>query len=162
MVHEVAHQWFYAALGNDQYREAWLDESFAAFSELVCLEDTGAPAEQAEACRTGWERGQENLQFQYIDLSYDANEGVPGLGDYGGGGQYILAVYDRGPLFLYRLREVMGEEAFFAFLQSWYGGHRFETVTTRVFLADLYDRCGDDAAVAALVGEYFSTPYPPA
>ena len=40
-------------LGNDQYREAWLDESFAAFSELVCLEDTGAPAEQVEACRTG-------------------------------------------------------------------------------------------------------------
>lgn len=160
VVHEVAHQWFYAALGNDQYREAWLDESFAAFSELVCLEDTGAPAEQVEACRTGWESGQETLQFQYIDLSYDAYEGVPGLGDYGGGGQYIHAVYDRGPLFLYQLREAMGEEAFFSFVQRWYTEHMFDTVTTQAFLEALYESCGDDPEVAELVARMFSTPYP--
>ena len=30
--HEVAHQWFYAQLGNDQMREPWLDEGFADFT----------------------------------------------------------------------------------------------------------------------------------
>ena len=33
LVHEVAHQWFYALAGNDQYRDPWLDESFATYGE---------------------------------------------------------------------------------------------------------------------------------
>jgi hypothetical protein len=32
VAHELAHQWFYAIVGDDQYREPWLDESFAEFS----------------------------------------------------------------------------------------------------------------------------------
>jgi Peptidase family M1 domain len=30
--HEVAHQWWYGLVGNNQYREPWLDESFAQYS----------------------------------------------------------------------------------------------------------------------------------
>jgi aminopeptidase N len=33
LVHEVAHQWFYGLAGNDQYRDPWLDESFATYGE---------------------------------------------------------------------------------------------------------------------------------
>ena len=28
--HEIAHQWFYAAIGNDSYKEPWLDEGFVS------------------------------------------------------------------------------------------------------------------------------------
>jgi aminopeptidase N len=30
--HEIAHQWWYGLVGNDQYRDPWLDESFASYS----------------------------------------------------------------------------------------------------------------------------------
>ena len=30
--HEVAHQWWYGLVGNDQYSEPWLDESFASYA----------------------------------------------------------------------------------------------------------------------------------
>jgi hypothetical protein len=33
LVHEVAHQWFYGLAGNDQYRDPWLDESFATYGQ---------------------------------------------------------------------------------------------------------------------------------
>jgi hypothetical protein len=33
LVHEVAHQWFYATVGNDQYRHPWLDEGLATYAE---------------------------------------------------------------------------------------------------------------------------------
>ena len=33
MAHELAHQWFYGVVGNDQYAEPWLDESFAASTD---------------------------------------------------------------------------------------------------------------------------------
>lgn len=31
--HEVAHQWFFGIVGNDEYEEPWLDEGMAEFSE---------------------------------------------------------------------------------------------------------------------------------
>ena len=35
IVHEVAHQWFYALVGNDQGRDPWLDEGLASYAEFV-------------------------------------------------------------------------------------------------------------------------------
>jgi len=32
ITHEVAHQWWYGLVGNNQYREPWLDESFAQYT----------------------------------------------------------------------------------------------------------------------------------
>jgi aminopeptidase N len=32
-VHELAHQWFYAMVGNSQARDPWLDEAFATWAE---------------------------------------------------------------------------------------------------------------------------------
>ncbi|MFN2521852.1 MAG: hypothetical protein ABR614_00855 [Mycobacteriales bacterium] len=33
--HEVAHEWFYGLVGNDQARDPWLDESFATYAEAL-------------------------------------------------------------------------------------------------------------------------------
>jgi aminopeptidase N len=35
IVHEVAHQWFYSLIGNDQGRDPWLDEALASYVEYV-------------------------------------------------------------------------------------------------------------------------------
>jgi Peptidase family M1 domain len=37
--HELAHQWWYSIVGNNEYREPWLDESFASYSELLLARD---------------------------------------------------------------------------------------------------------------------------
>ena len=41
-VHETAHQWWYAAVGSDQTRAAWMDEGLAEYSSLLYFES--APA----------------------------------------------------------------------------------------------------------------------
>ncbi|MFN2626078.1 MAG: M1 family aminopeptidase [Mycobacteriales bacterium] len=33
--HEIAHQWFYGLVGNDQARDPWLDEAFATYAEAL-------------------------------------------------------------------------------------------------------------------------------
>ena len=33
--HEVAHEWFYGLVGNDQGRDPWLDEAFATYAEAL-------------------------------------------------------------------------------------------------------------------------------
>lgn len=39
VAHEIAHQWFYGMLGNNEMDDAWMDEGFAAFSEVRYLEE---------------------------------------------------------------------------------------------------------------------------
>ena len=33
--HELAHQWWFGIVGDDQYRSPWLDESFATWAETL-------------------------------------------------------------------------------------------------------------------------------
>ena len=40
-VHETAHQWFYAMLGDSQARHPWLDEAFATYAEQLVNSDPG-------------------------------------------------------------------------------------------------------------------------
>ncbi|MFJ6569218.1 M1 family metallopeptidase [Streptomyces sp. NPDC091292] len=55
VVHEVAHQWWYGIVGNDQYDAPWLDESFAQYANArfygwdmsECWADTYWPSEQS-------------------------------------------------------------------------------------------------------------------
>ncbi len=42
-VHETAHQWFYAMVGDSQAQHAWLDEAFASFAEQLVDADPPAP-----------------------------------------------------------------------------------------------------------------------
>jgi hypothetical protein len=34
VAHEIAHQWWYGLVGDDQFREPWLDEAFATYFEM--------------------------------------------------------------------------------------------------------------------------------
>ena len=35
IIHEIAHQWWYGIVGNDQYNYGWLDEGLAEFSTAL-------------------------------------------------------------------------------------------------------------------------------
>lgn len=55
--HEVAHQWFYALVGNDQGRDPWLDEGLATWGEARFLDSlaelSARPMPADAAGRTG-------------------------------------------------------------------------------------------------------------
>ena len=36
--HELAHQWWYGIVGNDQYEDSWIDEGFAQWSQFLPFE----------------------------------------------------------------------------------------------------------------------------
>ncbi|MFT4036010.1 MAG: M1 family aminopeptidase [Patulibacter sp.] len=41
--HETGHQWFYGLVGDDQYREPWIDEGFTTFLETYWSSATAQP-----------------------------------------------------------------------------------------------------------------------
>jgi hypothetical protein len=89
VVHELAHQWFYSLVGNDQARDPWLDESLASYAEFVQVEslqrhagDHIAPAVRGHAGdpMTFWEHHESDY---YPGLYVQGAEAVASLGSVG-------------------------------------------------------------------------------
>ena len=123
--HEVAHQWFYAVIGNDSYNEAWLDESLASFCEkyIYLREITGEQKSDilAEDDRSFLSKWQDNID-PFLDMPVNEYR------------NFYYSVYMRGSLFLYDIMQLMGEDDFFAMLSDYYAEYSFEQAHTSDFL----------------------------
>ncbi|HNH27404.1 MAG TPA: M1 family aminopeptidase, partial [Anaerolineales bacterium] len=71
---------------------------------------------------------------------------------------YTNAAYFQGAHFLEKVRERMGEEAFFAFLQDYYNQGRGKIVTANDFFRIL--RSHTSADLSDLINQYFRSIYP--
>ncbi len=135
-VHEVGHQWFYSVLGDDQLREPWLDEAFASYTEVLYFESKGGADARA--------RYVDDFR-NYADMTLDADTPVGlGVGDYDNENDYFAAVYARGAVFLDELRATMGDDAFFAALQSYYAQNRFGFVSGPILQQTAESTCACD------------------
>ena len=106
--HEVAHQWWYGLVGNDQANEPWLDEALSTYSELLYYE-------RVYPQLASWWR-ENRIDFHepqgWVDSTiyeYSPQDFFP----------YRNAVYLRGALFLADLRQAIGDETFLAFLRDY-------------------------------------------
>jgi hypothetical protein len=119
--HEVAHQWFYAQIGNDQMLEPWLDEGFADFSAryLMGIGENQCSTRPVDSSVFAWEA-----------------EAISG-GDWTSCDGYFHTVFYKGTEFLNALRSAMGDEAFFAALRSFVEANRYGVVTARDLLGHL-------------------------
>jgi hypothetical protein len=120
--HEVAHQWWYSVVGNDQAREPWLDEALARFSELRYYEFY-SPGD------AGWWRAVTGVSSPYpVDSAvYDFSHHL----------SYIGAVYDQGAALFDTLRAQIGDEAFDALMRRYYRDNQFRLVTAQDVFAEL-------------------------
>ena len=126
--HEVAHQWWYSLLGNDQVDEPWLDEGLASYSAVLYYQET----EQEEAGEELLEFYRSNYQAA-VDQGKDAPTNLP-VAAYSPE-NYSRIVYSKGALFFDALRQEVGEEAFWRILQAYYQRFLYGTATGEGFLA---------------------------
>ncbi|MBQ2957344.1 MAG: M1 family metallopeptidase [Clostridia bacterium] len=141
VAHETAHEWFYGVVGNDQYNEAWLDESFASYGETVYLRHVG----------DNGERVKEDMRM-YADWSLGSGLTVD-RSPKELGGDYITAVYQRGASFLYQLERVMGED-FTEFIRAYYAAYSFKEADTEGFLEMLAPYIEDNETAQGVVQRY--------
>lgn len=105
-VHETAHQWWYALVGNDQALEPWLDEALATYSELLFYEHV-----YPDLIAWWW---------QFRVKRFEPSGGVDStIYEHAGFRSYVNAVYLRGALFMEEVRRQMGNEPFWGFLREY-------------------------------------------
>lgn len=145
VAHEVAHQWWYGIIGSDQVDEPWLDEALTQYSTLLYHEFLYGSVAAADILENDFQKTYDRLVEDGTDMPVRLPVAAypPEL--------YYAVVYRKGPLYFHALRQRVGDEAFFAILQTYYRRHRFGIATPESFLQtvqavtgrayrDLYER----------------------
>jgi hypothetical protein len=138
VIHELGHQWWYGAVGNDQSYEPWLDESLARYGEWRYYA-TLRPEHLA-----WWEAPSQGMATQPINQPIYAFDDTL---------SYVQAVYVSGTRFLLAVQEAIGEAVFSAFLQDYYTRNQNQIVTGDEFLSLLQHHAG--TVVTDLLPIYF-------
>jgi len=103
--HEIAHQWFYAMVGNDQVSDPFADEAIASFMSrdlMDLLRGPRCPPDTADGSI-----------YDYVDPCY------------------YETVYIRGALLYDSIRDDIGDVAFWAAVKGYVDAHRFGFGSTR-------------------------------
>lgn len=144
--HELAHMWWGDCVTPADFREAWLSEGFATFSEAVWA---GHVKGRAEYLRTA-ARFASTYRSQ-VEMA----EGTFALYDFprtSPSSNYPSTIYQKGAAVLVMLREVMGDSLFFAGMRTHQARYRYGNATTREFQASMEEQYG-----ASL--DWFFTPW---
>jgi aminopeptidase N len=138
VAHEVAHQWWYGLVGNDQVSAPWLDESLANFSILYYYEHSYGQ----ERAELAFKTYVADSYTRALELGRDAavNQPVSAFApqDYG------PIVYGKGALFFYHVREQLGSDVMMEALRSYVQRYRFRLVTADDLLAVLGGTSGEN------------------
>ncbi len=143
VVHEVAHQWFYNLVGNDQVNEPWLDESLSQFATWQYYTDLTSNPENAYL---------DSFYARWAGVNYQAIPIGQPVAAYDGPA-YSAIIYGRGALFLLALRQQMGTQTFDAFLRDYTTTYAWQIATSADFqaLAEQHCACSLNALFAAWV-----------
>ena len=123
LVHETAHQWWYAAVGSDQTLHAWQDEGLAEYSALLFFEQNGQYGFSREGLlRTakGMYNAYYTVRMQVFGQADTAMDRA--LADFGAY-EYVALTYAKGQLLFEALRTGLGERRFFAGLRRYYADY---------------------------------------
>ena len=117
VAHEVAHQWWYGTVGNDQVREPWIDESIATYASKLFIEDRlnkdfNFGSDLAATARAG------RIDFLSPVTAFESRE------------EYLTHVYYGGAMFWTALQHQVGKQELVDFLKDIYIKYHLSEITT--------------------------------
>jgi puromycin-sensitive aminopeptidase len=138
IAHELAHMWFGNLVTMRWWNGIWLNEAFATFMEILCV----------DAYRPDWERWTQFLRTRSSAFDVDALESTrsieyPVASPDDASGMFDTLTYTKGAAVLRMLEQYLGADRFRDGIRKYLADHRFGNTETH----DLWD------AIEAATGE---------
>lgn len=142
IAHEIAHQWWYGVVGNDEYNEAWVDESLTEYSTLLFFENN--PKYEIFYDKMV-ENSQKNFKFYYnvyqkvcgeVDTSM-----ARALNEFDTEPEYIHSVYTQGVIMYDALRSIVGENKFYKACREYYKNMAYKNSSGAKLIAIFSNSC---------------------
>jgi len=116
LAHELAHQWWYGIVGDDEYSTPWLDEGFTDYATDLYFNQTRT------GCGITWQSSAERLTNSMA--YWDAHPS-----------RYGTVVYGYGKCTLHDLRRLIGDTKMASLMSSYAQSHWFGVSTVADFKA---------------------------
>jgi len=144
IVHENAHQWWYAMVGSDQINCAWQDEGLAEYSTLMFFENYPTYG----FTRTGIVKSATNSYRAFFSVYNQLNGTVDTsmsrcLKDFSGEFEYNNVTYNKGLILFDMLRNSIGDEKFCECLRNYYS-ENVGKIASAENLYSCFIKCGTD------------------
>jgi aminopeptidase N len=146
LLHEYAHQWYGDVVTPDNWPDLWLNEGFAMYIQLLWSDSVGLL--DYDGTIANWESLDGQLRSQY---------GPPGA--YNEDEFASSNVYYSGAVMLHRIREQIGDKAFFDALREWPTVHEYGNANRDDYISWLSDETGTD--LGPFINEWLTSPTTP-
>ena len=140
VIHEIAHQWFGNAVTESDWDDVWLSEGFATYFTLLYIEHAYGRDEFLSGLEDSrrrileFDKQRPDYRVVHDNLS-DMSQVTTGQ------------IYQKGAWILHMLRGMIGDEAFWTGIRSYYRAHQDGHATTADFRREMERASGKDLRV---------------
>ncbi len=145
IAHEIAHQWWYGVVGNNQYDHAWIDEGLTEYSTYLFYQNNPEYGLNYEEMI---KNASENYKF-FVKIYNQVNGEVDtsmdrALNEFKTEPEYVQLTYTKGVLLFDSLRQNMGDRKFFKALKNFYENYKFQNVSPEILIASFSASAGNN------------------
>jgi len=121
IVHEIAHQWWYGMVGNNEFQSAWVDEGLTEYATALFYEKNSEYGLKYETIMQNATESYQNFVRIYTQINGSVDESMNrNLNEFSTEPEYVNCTYTKGMLLFDSLRSTMSERKFFACLKNYF------------------------------------------
>jgi len=128
-IHELAHHWWGNAVSPASWKDVWLNEGFATYSEALYFEKVSGFSSLKSTMNSKYNR-------YFRERLYDTD-----------GDLFSRTIYNKGAWVLHMLRKEMGDSSFFAMLKGYFEKFKYKNASTNDLLEICEKYSGKDLQV---------------
>lgn len=136
IVHEIAHQWWYGMVGNNEFSESFLDESLTEYSTLLFFEKEKDYGLEYDILVNNAIETYKNFVKIYSKIQGKVDESMDrNLSQFATEPEYVNCVYTKGVIMYDSLRQTLGDKTFFKCLRNYFEEYKFDVSSKADFIA---------------------------
>lgn len=129
IIHETAHQWWYAMVGNDEFTHPWLDEALTEYSTILFYDNNNGynltHKQMINTCRENYS----TFITVYNDVLGSIDTSMRAINEYNTEPEYTYCTYVKGVLMYDSLYSLIGEKDFYKALRIYFKNNKFKNAT---------------------------------
>ncbi len=143
IVHEIAHQWWYGLVGNNEYNEAWVDEGLTEYSSALFFEKHSKYGFEYEQVIDNAFETYKNFVKIYSSILGDVDESMQrSLSEFETEPEYVNCTYTKGMLLFDSLRETLGNRKFEKCLKHYFKEYKYKNSSYEKMVECFSQSCG--------------------